>query len=79
MNNYNVAEAKAKLSALIERAIAGEEIQISKRGRPAVRLVAVEQPRKPLDLEGLRELRSKMKMSEVSGVEILREMRDSRY
>lgn len=79
MNSYNLAEAKARLSALVERAIAGEEIQISKRGRPVVRLVALEQPKIPLDLEALRELRSRTKPSTPTGVEILREMRDSRY
>jgi prevent-host-death family protein len=37
----NVAEAKAKLSSLIERAEAGEEVTIARAGRPVVRLVPV--------------------------------------
>ena len=37
----NVAEAKAKLSDLVERAAAGEEIVIAKNGRPRVRLVPI--------------------------------------
>ena len=35
----NVAEAKAKLSELIELALAGEEVIIAKRGKPVARLV----------------------------------------
>jgi prevent-host-death family protein len=40
---YNSAEAKANLSALIEKAERGEEVIIARRGKPVVRLVA-EQP-----------------------------------
>jgi prevent-host-death family protein len=43
----NIAEAKAKLSALLDRALAGEEIVIARAGKPLARLVPVEerQPR----------------------------------
>ena len=79
MDSYNVAEAKAHLSALIERAAGGEEIEIRKRGRPVARLVAAERPKKPLDVDKLRALTDRMAPSKLSGVELLREMRDSRY
>jgi prevent-host-death family protein len=36
----NVAEAKAKLSELIARAEAGEEVIIARHGKPAVTLMA---------------------------------------
>lgn len=39
---YNVLEARNQLSKLIEAAEAGEEVTIARRGRPVVRLVAVE-------------------------------------
>jgi prevent-host-death family protein len=42
----NIAEAKAKLSELIARALAGEEIVIARAGKPLVRLVMVNQPAK---------------------------------
>jgi prevent-host-death family protein len=46
---FNVAEAKAKLSELLDRALAGEEIVIARAGEPLVRLTPVGQrkPRKP--------------------------------
>jgi len=37
----NVAEAKARLSELIERAEAGEEVVIARAGKPVVRLTPV--------------------------------------
>ena len=55
MANVSVYNARAEFSRLIERALAGEEIVITKRGKPAVRLVPVaqDQPkRRPGALEG---------------------------
>ena len=47
--SVNVAEAKAQLSALIDRAAAGEEIILSRAGRPVARLMplAEQAPRQP--------------------------------
>lgn len=39
MTRVNVAEAKARLTELIDRALTGEEIVISRRDVPLVRLV----------------------------------------
>ena len=39
-------EAKTKLSRLVERALAGEEIVIAKAGKPMVKLVPVDRPAK---------------------------------
>lgn len=47
--SVNIAEAKAKLSALVDRAAAGEEIILSRAGRPVARLMplAERMPRQP--------------------------------
>ena len=37
----NIAEAKAKLSELLDRALAGEEIIIARAGKPLARLAPV--------------------------------------
>ena len=43
----NIAEAKAKLSSLVDRALAGEDIVIARAGKPQARLVPVaELPRR---------------------------------
>jgi prevent-host-death family protein len=41
MNQYNVGEAKARLSDLLKRALLGEEIVIARDNKPLVRLVPV--------------------------------------
>jgi prevent-host-death family protein len=54
MPNINVAEAKAKLSELLDRALAGEDVVIARSGKPLVRLVPVNErePRTPGLLRG---------------------------
>lgn len=47
MSQYNIAEAKAQLSELARRALAGEEIVIARDNRPLVRLVPVRLPKQP--------------------------------
>ena len=59
MASISVYQARAEFSRLIERALAGEEIVITRRGKPTVRLLPVEQPqlrRKPGALKGLFEV-----------------------
>ena len=42
MDIIDIREAKAQLSALIERALRGEEVVIGKAGKPVARLVKYE-------------------------------------
>lgn len=52
---YNIYEAKTSLSRLVERAANGEEIILSKAGKPLAKLVPFHQspkPRKPGGWEG---------------------------
>lgn len=55
MRITNISEAKAQLSALIERVLRGEEVIIGKAGKPVARLVKYERgaiDRKPGALAG---------------------------
>jgi len=45
-SQINVAEAKAKLSELLDRALAGEDIVIARAGKPLARLVPVASPKR---------------------------------
>ena len=47
MVKANIQEAKSNLSRLIERAVAGEEVIISKAGKPVARLVRYSVKEKP--------------------------------
>lgn len=59
MASINVYQAKTQLSRLLERAEAGEEIVITRHGRPVARLGPVQTRRQPRKL-GL--LRGKVRM-----------------
>jgi prevent-host-death family protein len=50
MPTYNIAELKAHLSNLVNRALAGEEVIVARDNRPLLKLVPIESPpakRKP--------------------------------
>jgi prevent-host-death family protein len=56
MPKYNIAEFKAHLSNLVNRALAGEEIIVARDNRPLLRLVPIESPqtrRKPGSARGV--------------------------
>jgi len=42
--HVNLSDAKSKLSKLIDQAILGEEVIISKSGKPVAKLVPLEKP-----------------------------------
>jgi len=76
MESISLADAKAQLSKLIDRVESGEEIVITRHGRAVARVAPVEQPKKPLDLDALAELRKRMPPWSRPSAELIREMRD---
>lgn len=52
-SHYNVAEAKARFSSLVRRALQGEEVVIARDNKPLVKLVPVAvRSRKPGSAKG---------------------------
>lgn len=51
MSAYSVAQAKAHMSALLLSAEQGEEVTITRRGLPVVKLVPLSRPSKGIDWE----------------------------
>lgn len=43
MHQVNIHEAKSKLSQLVEMVLAGEEVIISKEGKPVAKLIAYQE------------------------------------
>ena len=74
MNTFSLAEAKARLSHLLDQVEAGEEVVITRRGQPVARMTAVEQPRQPV--RSLAEFRRQMRGWRKPSSELLREMRE---
>ena len=79
-HRVNLAEAKARLSALVRRAAAGDPVEITSRGKPLARLVQARAPRRPIDLAELQALTAEMPPQPEDSVTLLRRMRDeARY
>ncbi|MBI5816271.1 MAG: type II toxin-antitoxin system prevent-host-death family antitoxin [Nitrospinae bacterium] len=74
MVTISVAKAKAGLSGLLERAESGEEVVITRHGKPVARLSAVEAPKKKPP--SLAEFRKRAPAWSKASVKLLRQMRD---
>ena len=49
MISVSLADAKAHLSELVERAAAGEAVCITRRGKAVAQITAIDSPRKRID------------------------------
>jgi prevent-host-death family protein len=76
MEEVTVAEAKAHLSELIDRAERGEPVQITRRGKLVARLTGVERRIKPIDLDTLRALTASQPVQSEPARSWLRSVRD---
>ena len=46
MSQFNLAEAKAHFSELVQKAMRGEDVIVAKENRPVVRIVAIKPARR---------------------------------
>ena len=76
MEDVPLAEAKARLSELVERAARGETVGITRRGKPIARIAGAERQLKPINLEALRALTARMPMQPEPARSWLRSVRD---
>jgi prevent-host-death family protein len=82
MSTYSVAEAKNRLSELINRAVDGEGVVITRHGEPVVELKAVKPaPRRmtEADFEWLRARRERLPMAKVDAGTFVSRMRDEEW
>lgn len=81
MSRHSVAEAKNQLSALIDRALKGEDVVITRHGQPVVELKPIPRSARPptkADIEWLRKHRVPSKAKEDAGTFVSR-MRDEEW
>ena len=74
MLTVNLAEAKAKLSELIDKVESGESVTITRHGKPVAQLSGVPTRKKPV--RSLAAFRATMPRLRKSSAVLLREMRD---
>ena len=79
MTTCTVAEAKAHLSELLARVEGGEELIITRRGRPVANLCPIRPVKRPPDWQTIRAFRESMPAVETSATDLIREMRDASY
>jgi len=76
MNSVNLADAKARLSELVDLAEAGEVINITRRGKLVAQLTPVSKKHEPLDMDAIRRLRASLPFDDEPAGEFVRRMRD---
>ena len=82
MSTHSVADAKAHLSNLIDRAMDGEAVIITRHGRPVVEIKPVTKIAKPMskaDLEDLMNNRVMPLKTGWSSADLIRQMRDDGF
>ena len=75
MDAIGLADAKVRLSALVDRVEAGDPFDITRRGKPVARLTAIVGPRKAIDAALLRSLTAAMPVQSQSAADLVRSMR----
>jgi prevent-host-death family protein len=76
VTRVSLADAKAHLSELVERAEAGEAVCITRRGKPVAQITAVDAPRKRIDIAALRAMTDTMPMQSECARDFIRRIRD---
>jgi antitoxin (DNA-binding transcriptional repressor) of toxin-antitoxin stability system len=74
MSTFSVAEAKAHLSELLKRAEKGEEVLISRRGKPVAQFAPGKTTKPNIDFARLRALRATMPMAKTPADKLVRKM-----
>jgi prevent-host-death family protein len=72
MDAVKLADAKAHLSELVDRAQSGETVEITRHGRAAARLAPPETPRKPIDVKALAALTARLPRQKDGAVRTMR-------
>lgn len=80
MSDVTLADAKAQLSDLVERATHGEQVRITRRGKPVARIVAIVAKPSAIDIVALRALTGPMpKQAEPARSWLSSIRKDARY
>jgi prevent-host-death family protein len=73
----SVAHAKAHLSELLDSVEAGEELVITRHGRPVARVLPALPEKQKLPLQHLAQLRQRLPKRQESSADALRGLRDA--
>ena len=77
MHSMSLAHAKAHLSELLNTVESGQEVVITRHGRPVARVLPANVVKQTLPLARLAKLRQQLPVRKGSSAEALRELRDA--
>ena len=77
MDSYSLADAKARLSELIDRVEAGDTVEITRRGKTVARVMPAQPAVKPIDWDDLRGFTDSQPVQKEGAGELIRRMRDT--
>ncbi|MBT2186700.1 type II toxin-antitoxin system Phd/YefM family antitoxin [Sphingobium nicotianae] len=77
MDSYSIADAKAHLSELIDKVMAGESVEITRRGKTVARVIPADRKGPPLDVERLRRLTAAQSVQREGAGAFIRRLRDA--
>jgi prevent-host-death family protein len=76
MVTVNLAHAKAHLSELLDKVEAGEEVLVTRHGRPVAQILPASRAKRPVRLADLAAFRATMPRLRRPSADLLREARD---
>ncbi|TCT07639.1 type II toxin-antitoxin system Phd/YefM family antitoxin [Aquabacter spiritensis] len=76
MDTIGLAQARARLGAVIARVAAGAAIVITRRGKPVARLSGIAGARRPVDAARLQALTATLPPQVEGAADLVRAMRD---
>ncbi|HWB52156.1 MAG TPA: type II toxin-antitoxin system prevent-host-death family antitoxin [Stellaceae bacterium] len=82
MSRYSVAQAKNQLSELIDRALGGEGVVITRHGQPVIEFKPIRHRLRPMtdaDFERLRQHRARLTPAKTDAVTLVRQMRNDEW
>lgn len=77
MRTCTVTGAKTHLSELLARVESGEELVITRRGRPVAQLSPIRPVKRPPDWQAIRAFRESMPAMETAATDLVRDMREA--
>ena len=76
MVTVSLVQAKARLSELLDKVEAGEEVVVTRHGRAVARILSAVHAKQPLPLDDLAAFRATMPRLRRASAKLLREARD---
>ena len=72
----SLSEIRERLEDVVDRLARGEAVEIAREGGPVLRVVAATPPRKPVDIDALRQLAASLPPQDEDAGTFMRRMRD---